>query len=103
MRNFWASVNVGKTEFWLIKPEKREKLDLAYSTFIVKDIRKTVSALRKKRVTFLRAERMGPDSTIEGPIVTGTYGASAFFKDSEGNLLMLWEMPRTWPSSVSSH
>ncbi len=42
MKNYWASVNVGKEEFWLVKPEKREKRDLAYSTFIVKDIKKTV-------------------------------------------------------------
>ena len=37
MRNSWASVNVGKTEFWLVRPEKHEKRDLAYSAFVVKD------------------------------------------------------------------
>jgi catechol 2,3-dioxygenase-like lactoylglutathione lyase family enzyme len=41
MKNYWASVNIAKTEFWLVKPEKSEK-DLAYSTFVVKDIKKTV-------------------------------------------------------------
>ncbi len=91
MKNYWASVNVGKTEFWLIRPEKREKRDLAYSTFVVKDIKKTVAGLKKKKVRFLRGEKMGRDSRVEGPIVYSPYGAAALFKDSEGNLLMLWE------------
>ncbi len=92
MRDYWASVNVGKTEFWLIRPEKFEKRDLAYSTFVVKNIKKTVDGLKRKGVKFLRAERMGPDSRIDGPIVYSPYGANAFFKDSEGYLLMIWQM-----------
>jgi len=91
MRNYWASVNVGKSEFWLIRPEKREKRDLAYSTFIVKDIKKMVAVLKKKRVRFVPGEKMGPDSRVEGPIVYSPYGAEAMFKDSEGNLFMLWQ------------
>ena len=98
MKNYWASVNVGKAEFWLVKPEKREKRTLAYSTFVVKDIRKTVSNLKDKGVKFLRAEKMGPDSKIEGPISFTPYGAEAFFKDSEGNLSMLWENKIPFPS-----
>ena len=94
MKNDWASVNVGKEEFWLIRPEKHEKRDLAYSTFIVKDIKGTVGKLKKKGVKFLRAEKMGPESRIEGPISYGPYGAGAFLKDSEGNPLMLLENPR---------
>ena len=93
MKNYWASVNVGKSEFWLIKPEKREKRELAYSTFIVKDIKKTVEGLRRKGVRFLPAERMGPDTTTDGPISYSPYGAGAFLKDSEGNLLGLWQNP----------
>ncbi len=93
MKNYWASVNVGKMEFWLIKPEKHEKKDLAYSTFIVKDIKQTADKLKSKGVSFLRAERMGPNSRIDGPITYTPYGASAFFRDSERNLLMLWETP----------
>jgi predicted enzyme related to lactoylglutathione lyase len=94
MRNYWASVNVGKTEFWLIRPEKREKRDLAYSTFVVKDIKKTVASLKKKKVKFLPGEKMGGDSKVEGPIVFNPYGAGAIFKDSEGNLFMLWQNAR---------
>lgn len=94
MKNSWASVSLGKTEFWLIRPEKHEKRDLAYSTFVVKDIKKTVGGLKKKRVKFLPAERMGADSKIDGPISYSPYGASAIIKDSEGNLLMLWENPQ---------
>jgi predicted enzyme related to lactoylglutathione lyase len=93
MKDYWASVNVGKTEFWLMKPEKREKRSLAYSTFLVKDIKRTAAGLKRKGVKFLRAEKMGGDSRIEGPVVYTPYGASAFFKDSEGNLLMLWQTP----------
>ena len=91
MRNSWASLRLGKTEFWLVRPEKHEKRDLAYSTFIVKDIKKSVEGLRKKRVKFLRAEKMGADSKVDGPISYSPYGASAILKDTEGNLLMLWE------------
>jgi len=91
MRNSWASVSVGKTEFWLVRPEKHEKRELAYSVFAVKDIKKTVAGLRKKRVKFLRAERMGADSKVEGPISYSPYGAGAILKDSEGNLAMLWQ------------
>jgi len=91
MKNYWASVSVGKSEFWLVKPENREKRNLAYSTFIVKDIKETVGNLKKKGVKFLRAEKMGPDSKVDGPIAFTLYGAEAFFKDSEGNLSMLWE------------
>ena len=98
MKNYWASVNVGKSEFWLVKPEKREKRNLAYSTFVVKDIKKTVGNLKSKGVKFLRAEKTGPESTIEGPISFNPYGAEAFFKDSEGNLSMLWENKIPFPS-----
>jgi predicted enzyme related to lactoylglutathione lyase len=91
MKNYWASVNVGKFEFWLVNPEKWEKRDLAYSTFVVKDIRKTVAGLKKKGVKFLRGETMDPASKVEGPIVHSLYGSGATFRDSEGNLFMLWQ------------
>ena len=91
MKNMWASVNVGKTEFWLVRPDKHEKRNLAYSTFIVKDIKNEVAGLKKKRVRFLPGEKMSPDSRVEGPIVFSPYGAAAMFKDSEGNLFMLWQ------------
>ncbi|MBI2185385.1 MAG: VOC family protein [Thaumarchaeota archaeon] len=92
MKDSWASVTLSKTEFWLLEPEKREKIELAYNAFIVKDIKETVGELREKGVRFLPAEKMGPDTKIDGPIAYMPWGAkSAFFKDSEGNLLMLWE------------
>ena len=34
---------------------------------------------------------MGPKSRVEGPIAFETFGAAAFFKDPEGNLLMIWQ------------
>ena len=93
MKNYWASIRIGKAEFWLIRPEKREKRSLAYSAFVVKDIARTVKGLKKKGVKFLPAEKMDPDSKIDGPISYSQYEAGAFLKDPEDNLLMLWENP----------
>lgn len=91
MKNFWASVKIGKDEIWLINPPKRDKRKLAYNLFMVKDIKKAVASLKKKRVKFERAEKSGPDSKAVGAILFESFGASAFFKDTEGNLLMLWQ------------
>jgi len=92
MKDFWASVKVADSDFWLIKPEEREKRSLAYSVFVVKDIKSTVGDLKAKGIKFRPAERMDKKTKIEGPIARDEgMGASAFFKDSEGNLLMLWE------------
>ena len=88
-------LSVGKSEFWLVRPEKNEKRDLAYSAFVVKDIKEIVDGLKRKRVRFLPAERMGADSKVDGPISYSPYGAAAILKDSEGNLLMLWENAQT--------
>jgi len=94
MRNFWASLRLGPNDIWLIAPQKREKRTLAYSTFLVKNIKTAVRELQRKGVKFQRAEKMGPESRIDGPIAFDPFGASAFFKDSEGNLLMLWQNVR---------
>ena len=91
MRDYWASVRLGREEFWLITPQTREKRSLAYSTFLVKDIRAVVKELKKKGVKFQPAEKMSKESKLEGPISRESFGASAFFKDSEGNLLMIWQ------------
>lgn len=92
MKNSWAAISVGKTVFWLIEPEKHEKMELAYNVFVVKGIKRIVQGLQKKGVRFLPAEDMGPGTKVDGPISKMPWGAkSAFFKDSEGNLLMLWE------------
>jgi predicted enzyme related to lactoylglutathione lyase len=91
MEDSFAIVKVGAAEFWLITPEKKEKRKLAYFTFIVKNIRAEVKQLQKKGVKFARAERMGPNTKIEGPIALEPWGGAAFFEDSEGNALMLWQ------------
>jgi predicted enzyme related to lactoylglutathione lyase len=91
MKNFWASIKVGKEDFWLIAPEKREKRTLAYSTFLVRNIKGVVKELQRKGVKFERGEGMSKESRVEGPIVYESFGASAFFKDSEGNLFMVWQ------------
>lgn len=91
MKDSWASVKIGRNEFWLIAPEIHEKRSLAYSTFVVKDIRSVVSDLKSRGVKFSRAERMSEETKIEGPIALDSVGASAFLKDSEGNLLMIWQ------------
>jgi len=91
MKDSWAYVTLGKNDLWLITPQKREKRTLAYSTFLVKNIKAAVNELKRKGVKFQRAEKMGPDSRIEGPITYESFGASAFFKDSEGNVMMIWQ------------
>jgi catechol 2,3-dioxygenase-like lactoylglutathione lyase family enzyme len=91
MKDFWASVKVSGSEFWLVSPEEREKRELAYSAFMVDDIKGAVAQLKDKGVKFARGEKMGKDSKVEGPITYDSSGATAFFKDSEGNLLMLYQ------------
>jgi predicted enzyme related to lactoylglutathione lyase len=93
MKDWWASVNVVKAEFWLIKPEKQESRKLAYNTFSVKNIKAEVKGLKSKGIKFMSAEGM-PGTKVEGPIAFSPYGASAFFNDSEGNVLMLWQAPK---------
>jgi catechol 2,3-dioxygenase-like lactoylglutathione lyase family enzyme len=92
MKDSWASVGLAGSEYWLTVPDKREKLALAYNCFTVKDIKKSVAALSRKGVRFLPGEKMGRGSRVEGAVTVLPWGAkSAFFKDTEGNLLMLWE------------
>ena len=91
MRNFWASLTLGGCEIWLVAPQRREPRRLAYSALLVRNIRTYVRTLQRKRVRFERAERMGPETRIDGPIAFDRFGASAFFKDPEGNLLMIWQ------------
>ena len=91
MKDDFASVKVAGTEIWLITPSKREKRTVSYSAFQVKDIKRVVKGLQKNGVKFDKAERMGADSKVDGPIAWEPWGASAFFSDPEGNLLMLWQ------------
>jgi predicted enzyme related to lactoylglutathione lyase len=88
----FASINIGKTQFWLIIPSKEEKRELAYSSFLVDDIEATVAELKKNGVKFEKAEKMGAKSKVKGSITYEEFGAAAFFNDSEGNLQMLWQM-----------
>ena len=48
MKDMWASIKLAGAEFWLIPPSKREKRELSYSVFAVKDIRSAVSDLKAK-------------------------------------------------------
>jgi len=91
MKDFWASIKVSKSEFWLISPPEKEKRTLAYSAFVVKDIRAAVADLKGKGIKFQRAEKNSKETKIEGPIMFDTIGAVAFFKDTEGNVLMLFQ------------
>jgi predicted enzyme related to lactoylglutathione lyase len=91
MKNFWASMTVAGAGVWLVAPGKREKRTLAYQTFVVKDIKKFVAQLKQKGVKFQKAEAMNKDTKVVGPIAFEKFGAAAFFKDTEGNLLMAWQ------------
>lgn len=91
MRNFWAWLKVGGGDVWLVVPDKREKRSLAYSLLLVKNAKSAVAKLQAKGVKFQRPPRMSPKTRIEGLVAYEPYGAAAFFKDPEGNLLMLWQ------------
>ena len=93
MKDSWASLKIGREEFWLVNPPGKQpkKPDLAFFTFVVKDIQQIVAGLRKKGVKFWKAEKMGEDTKIDGVVATDSFGSTAFFNDSEGNLLMLWQ------------
>ena len=93
MKEWWASISIGKTEFWLTKPEKSESRKLSYNAFMVKNIRATVKGLKSRSVKFEPADKM-PDTKTDGTINFSAYGASAFFRDSEGNLLMVMQPPK---------
>jgi catechol 2,3-dioxygenase-like lactoylglutathione lyase family enzyme len=94
MKDRWASIKIGKEEFWLIKPsdpEEGKKPDLAFSTFIVKNIKVEVANLKKKGAKFDAPETGEWTKKVDGPIAYDPVGATAFLKDSEGNLLMLFQ------------
>jgi catechol 2,3-dioxygenase-like lactoylglutathione lyase family enzyme len=91
MKDGWASLTLGDSGIWLISPSKREKRTLAYSTLIVKNIKTFVAGLQANGVKFQKAEKMSDETKVVGPIAFEGIGASAFFKDSEGNVLMLWQ------------
>jgi catechol 2,3-dioxygenase-like lactoylglutathione lyase family enzyme len=93
MKDMWASVKIGKEEFWLISPSYSEgkKPDLAFSTFLVKDIKREVTDLKKRGAKFEKAEKNEWTMKVDGPISYDRVGATAFFKDTEGNLLMLFQ------------
>jgi predicted enzyme related to lactoylglutathione lyase len=91
MKDFWASLKIGGTEVWFVNPGESEKRKLAYTTFVVKDIKKFVAKLKTSGVKFEKVQRMDKDTKVDGPIAFEKFGASAFFKDTEGNLLMAWQ------------
>ena len=91
MKNYWASLKVGGAEVWFTVPPKMEKRKLAYQNFMVKNIRSYVALLKRRGVKFQKAEKMGPDTKIDGVISWEPWGGAAFFQDSEGNLLMAWQ------------
>ncbi len=91
MRDAWASLTLAGSDVWLVAPERRESRKLAYTTLLVPNIQRYVGGLQRKGVKFERARRSGPATRVEGPIAFEPFGAVAFFKDSEGNLLMVWQ------------
>ncbi len=91
MKDSWASVRVGGVETWFVAPGERETRKLSYQTFVVKDIKRYVAGLQRRGVKFEKAQRMSKETRVEGPISFDPFGAAAFFKDTEGNLLMAWQ------------
>lgn len=95
MKDVFASVKIGKEFFWLgPRDPKLKKLDFAFNVFIVKNIKKEVKELQRRGVKFQKAEKSMPSSKVDGSVELTDFGASAFFNDSEGNLLMMWQNAR---------
>ena len=91
MKNHWASLRFGPVDVWFVHPDPPEKHKLAYHTFLVKNIRSAVKGLQKKGVKFEKGQKTPSSTSVEGPITWEPFGGGAFFKDPEGNLLMVWE------------
>jgi|HubBroStandDraft_1064217.scaffolds.fasta_scaffold00229_13 catechol 2,3-dioxygenase-like lactoylglutathione lyase family enzyme len=91
MKNYWASLRLGKVDVWFVAPDKIEKRSLAYHTFVVKSVRTAVKGLQKKGVKFEKGQKTPSSTSIEGPITWEPFGGAAFFRDTEGNLLMVWQ------------
>ncbi|MCI4322495.1 MAG: VOC family protein [Thermoplasmata archaeon] len=91
MKDGWASLKLATQDIWLIAPEKRESRKLAYTTFLVDNIEGFVSGLVKKGVKFDKPMKMSKETKIKGPVAYDSMGAAAFFKDTEGNLFMVWQ------------
>jgi catechol 2,3-dioxygenase-like lactoylglutathione lyase family enzyme len=91
MGKYFASVELGKTEFWLLTPSRRERRELAYSAFTVRDIKSVVNNLKERGVKFQRAEKTRTNR-VEGSIAYDEIAAVAFFKDTEGNLLLITQL-----------
>ena len=96
MKDMWASVKVGKESFWLVKQSdtRTKKPDLAFSTFIVQNIKSEVALLRKRGAKFDPPEHNEWTTRVDGPISYDSIGATAFLKDTEGNLLMIFQAPK---------
>lgn len=91
MADGWAAMNVAGCDVWFVNPGEIEKRKLAYHTFVTPNIKKFVAGLQKRGVKFDKADPSSKETKVTGPIAWEMYGASAFFKDSEGNLLMAWQ------------
>jgi catechol 2,3-dioxygenase-like lactoylglutathione lyase family enzyme len=93
MKELWSALSLAGSDIWLVHPSVREKRKLAYQTLLVPDIKKFVRALQTKGVKFDKAERTSKDTRLDGPIAHEGWGSSAYFRDPEGNLLMVWQNP----------
>jgi catechol 2,3-dioxygenase-like lactoylglutathione lyase family enzyme len=91
MKNYWAAMRFGKVDVWFVSGGRQERRTLAYHTFLVKNIRSAVKTLQKKGVKFQKGEKTPSSTSVEGPITWEPFGGGAFFKDPEGNLLMVWQ------------
>ncbi|MCI4326505.1 MAG: VOC family protein [Thermoplasmata archaeon] len=91
MEEYWASMTLAGADVWFVSAGKQPARKLAYQTLVVPDIKKYVATLQKRGVKFQKADPPSKESKVVGPIAFDTFGASAFFKDTEGNLLMVWQ------------
>lgn len=80
MKDSWAFARIRKSDFWLIQPQKREKRELAYSTFVVKDIRRIVKSRKGKSAKFHRAETTWSRNEGRRPNILQPLGRSSLLQ-----------------------
>jgi len=79
------------TILYLYQRERGTKADHTVAGWLVEDLEKTMAELRERGITFKQYDMPGL-KTDERGIAEGDGGRSAWFKDTEGNILTITEI-----------
>jgi catechol 2,3-dioxygenase-like lactoylglutathione lyase family enzyme len=81
------------TEFWVYPSQYAGTNQATAMGFMAKDLSAEMSELKSKGITFEEYDIPGV-KTVEGVADFGNGDRGAWFKDSEGNIIALFESPR---------